>query len=875
METMKNSVERYWICIHGAPSTVSGDDAYDKPNFHKFLKQHNITYKPRPARRHNKLGSVERKNQTVKCIIRKLDNEITNADTRTVVARAVFLSNMFSGSKILSSFQLAKGYTPSIIGIPQSHVTTELLQAHKEQAATRALQKLLHAKNPSVLQSDILKPGDPIWVYYETSSKAKKKEWVKASVVQAERHRVLARRSEKGPPMRVAYEDVRIAPNSKLTQDLMSQTLEEELATDDSVTPHTSIESMHNRDDGLSDRGVVSNGDSEDPTCVPYQPTSQAQLVSDDESPPGMSDIPTSTALLANTITLPDENPEADIGTTTVLENHTPNRELSSDRTRVMEDMARTIGKAQVTSNKLEFAPSWIVEEAFNKEHTSNWADAYEVIDDSILPLRANVISSHVIYKVKTSEDGSHTLKARIVPHGNKDVYKDDIRKDSSTAQFDVIRILLAAVTFLGMRLAMADIKGAYLQSGPIQREIYVRPPREWTDARGKVWKLTKLPYGIVEAGRQWAKTIEDWMLNRVGLQRIKGLNQIYVLRDSVGKISLIVAKVTDDFICGGAIAVIQSFLEDLKKRFEVGKVIIDSKFHFNGCEIEQDASGSITMMMNGYMKELREISLSKERRKQLNENATESETTLFRSLAGTMLWLGKGVLPPAAYASSAMQQRLSNLKVGHVIEANDMVRDIKKLDPTLFFRQADQVKQAWVTTFSDASFNISSRKSYGQTGVICGIRTTMNEGSEQYYVIDWVSTKQKRISHSSYGAEILACAEADDRGYYIKTGMRSLFPKTGIRSEIVVDSKGLFDTISTLHEGREYRLRQTVQRIRDSFESKEVDVIRWIPGIRNVADSLTKRNVKLWNDLNGICATGILDSELLQGQSHDSTEWK
>lgn len=61
METMKSSVERDWICIHGAPHALSGDDAYDKPNFHKFLKQHNITYRPRPARRHNKLGSVERK----------------------------------------------------------------------------------------------------------------------------------------------------------------------------------------------------------------------------------------------------------------------------------------------------------------------------------------------------------------------------------------------------------------------------------------------------------------------------------------------------------------------------------------------------------------------------------------------------------------------------------------------------------------------------------------------------------------------------------------------------------------------------------------------------------------------------------------------
>ena len=99
-----------------------------------------------------------------------------------------------------------------------------------------------------------------------------------------------------------------------------------------------------------------------------------------------------------------------------------------------MEDIARTIGKSQVTRNRREFAPPWIVTEAFDKEHSSNWVDAYEEIDGSSLPAHANVISSHVIYKVKTSEDGSRTLKPRIVPHGNRDSEKDEIRKDSSTA---------------------------------------------------------------------------------------------------------------------------------------------------------------------------------------------------------------------------------------------------------------------------------------------------------------------------------------------------------------------------------------------------------------------------------------------------------
>ena len=278
---------------------------------------------------------------------------------------------------------------------------------------------------------------------------------------------------------------------------------------------------------------------------------------------------------------------------------------------------------------------------------------------------------------------------------------------------------------------------------------------------------------------------------------------------------------------------------------------------------------------MHGYMKHLQEIPISPERRKQRGDNATEHEISQFRSLAGALLWLGKGVLPPAAYASSNMQQIFSLLKVGHIVEANETVRDIRKLDPTIVYHSPGNVANAILSTFSDASFNITARKSYGQTGLVSGVRTTMQDGSELFHILDWVSTKQRRISHSSYGAEILACAEGDDRGFYLKMGINSLFPKVKMRNEILVDSMGLFDTITTLHEGNEYRLRQTVQRIRDSFEAADVNVIRWIPGTQNIADALTKRNFTLWKLLNNICTTGNIDPQLLKGQELDSADWQ
>lgn len=138
-------------------------------------------------------------------------------------------------------------------------------------------------------------------------------------------------------------------------------------------------------------------------------------------------------------------------------------------------------------------------------------------------------------------------------------------------------------------------------------------------------------------------------------------------------------------------------------------------------------------MSMNSYMKQFSEIPLSRYRRKQPKDKANEREMTEFRSLAGTLPWLGKGVLPLPAYNSSVLQQKLAFLKAGHLVEANAIVRDIKKLQHAIVFHQPTSVVNAILNTFSDASFNISSRKSYGQTGLISGLRIMWNDGTKLF----------------------------------------------------------------------------------------------------------------------------------------------
>lgn len=117
-----SAIENIWIYRYGAPCKLSGDHEFDKSAIRALCIRHNITLCPRPTRGHNKTGIVERKNAIIKNILARISSERCSSDAESTIARSCFLSNLFSGSKMMSSFQLARGYSPSILGIPASIV---------------------------------------------------------------------------------------------------------------------------------------------------------------------------------------------------------------------------------------------------------------------------------------------------------------------------------------------------------------------------------------------------------------------------------------------------------------------------------------------------------------------------------------------------------------------------------------------------------------------------------------------------------------------------------------------------------------------------------------------------------------------------------
>lgn len=69
-----------------------------------------------------------------------------------------------------------------------------------------------------------------------------------------------------------------------------------------------------------------------------------------------------------------------------------------------------------------------------------------------------------------------------------------------------------------------------------------------------------------------------------------------------------------------------------------------------------QDENESIRMYMKEYMSRIQAMDLNRARCKQANDMADQREYDAYRSLEGSIIWSGNGVLSHAAFIGSFMQ---------------------------------------------------------------------------------------------------------------------------------------------------------------------------------------------------------------------------
>lgn len=81
------------------------------------------------------------------------------------------------------------------------------------------------------------------------------------------------------------------------------------------------------------------------------------------------------------------------------------------------------------------------------------------------------------------------------------------------------IRKVLAIAAIKKWKVTKSDVKAAFLKSGPAQRDVYVRPPRESKD-KIHYWLFLVETNGLVNFNTKFQEQSHDIILN-LGLQHL------------------------------------------------------------------------------------------------------------------------------------------------------------------------------------------------------------------------------------------------------------------------------------------------------------------------------------------------------------------
>lgn len=456
-------------------------------------------------------------------------------------------------------------------------------------------------------------------------------------------------------------------------------------------------------------------------------------------------------------------------------------------------------------------------------EELNKWRDmkAYDEVPDLGQPR----ISSRWVCTEKLK--GGHTvLKARLVARGFEE-NNPQIKTDSPTCQKESLRILLTVLASHNWTLKSLDIKSAYLQGTPINRELYIQPPKE--AQTNKLWKLLKCPYGISDAGRHWYNRIVT-ELKKLNGSQLKLDQAVFVWHDSNGMLCGIIGVHVDDFLYGGTHDFEQNVISKLRSIFQVG-LEESSGLIYIGLQISQGNHG-INLSTDKYTESLKEVCTD------LDPTKLKKE---LKHVSGQLNWIATQSRPDIAFDNCIIGNSVSQANVKDIQYANKAIRKLKSQEVSLLFKNNFNFLKSHIVGFCDASFaNLPDRGSQGAFIVfLCDDRGNSN-------VISWQSRRIRRTVNSTLAAECLAAVEAAEACINLRYTLKEITGKkhasdSDFPISIMCDNRSLVDAVHSTTTVQNKWLQIDICVLRDMIRNTEIQEFRWITTQLQVANALTK----------------------------------
>lgn len=456
------------------------------------------------------------------------------------------------------------------------------------------------------------------------------------------------------------------------------------------------------------------------------------------------------------------------------------------------------------------------------------------------VPDGKNIVGNKWVLRIKRDSQGDLVkYKARLVAQGfTQEPGTDFTETFAPVMRLESLRLILAIGNALDLEIDQMDVVGAYLH-GKLDEEIYMRQPAGFDDGSGQVCKLKRALYGLRQAGREWNKVLDSFLLH-LRFRRCATDMCVYIRTDD-GYPTFLAVHVDDLTMLAKTRQLMDRLKDELKSRFEMTD--LGSVRQIVGIEVIRDRSQRKMMLrQSAYIKKV----LDRFRMMECNPVSTpldlhtqlvaaskdvEAARVPYREAVGSLMYAAVGTRPDLAFPVQALSQYCECPTDEHWGAIKRTMRYLRgTLDWGIVFEPSNDSIILSGYTDADWGANRDDRKSIsGQVFYLCG------------GPIVWASRKQKSVAISTMEAEYMAAADAVSQALWCRTLLAELGFSQDAPTTLHMDNQSAIAfSKNTGSHGRAKHVDIRYHFVRDRISSNEISVVH-CAGTENPADVFTK----------------------------------
>lgn len=457
--------------------------------------------------------------------------------------------------------------------------------------------------------------------------------------------------------------------------------------------------------------------------------------------------------------------------------------------------------------------------------------------------LARKIYNSRMVREIKGKDVGPYE-KSRLVIQGYGDQEKKEILTASPTIQRASQRLLLALAPslreFFRMILSLRDITQAYPQSKEaLKRLILAYLPKELRDKYpiGTIMRLLLPLYGIAEAGVYWFKTYQEHHVKNLGMT-VSSFDPCLLIT-LPGTPFGMVAMQTDDTLNISTEEFSQAEEAELQKAEFRAKakthLTAEHPLEFNGNRVTLDSDGKtllLTQKSQGARIQLIPL-----------DQPDKSQQYVVQRARGAYI---ASICQPEASFDCSIAAQAQQPTDADIAKLNKRLQwQMANLDRGIRLRPMD-LRKAKLMVFTDGSFANNADCS-SQIGFVVALAVedrTHTDFTMTGNVIHWSSTKCKRVTRSVLASEVYGMVSGFDIALALATTLKMITTRLDIPDipmVVCTDSYSLYECLVKLGTTKEKRLMIDLMALRESYQRREINEIRWIHGDDNPADAMTK----------------------------------